>query len=161
MSRCSRLYTEACRTIINLRLRPESDNPRWSFRYGSFLGQSSSLKDVKEPVSVCVAAATLTAELCVRAAEQSCSLIAANRGYHQSVCRHRGPSVSVMEPQQNARPLQTTGLLLCYSCRARSEAPVWFYVVATHKKKKKSSRSGHLRIKPMSALPLTSSRNTV
>lgn len=78
-----------------------------------FLGQSSSLKDVKEPVSVCVAAATLTAELCVRAAEQSCSLTAANRGYHQSVCRHRGPSVSAMEPEQNARPLQTTSSLLC------------------------------------------------
>lgn len=36
---------------------------------------------------------------CVWAGEQSSSLIAANRGYHQSVWMHRGPSVSVMEQQ--------------------------------------------------------------
>lgn len=36
---------------------------------------------------------------CVWAGEQSFSLITANRGYHECVWRHRGPSVSLMEQQ--------------------------------------------------------------
>lgn len=99
---------------------------------------------------------------CVWAGEQSSSLITANRGYHECVWRHRGPSVSLME-QRDWNRIHSQ-FMKAFSCSIISDEGEWMLqlhhvllsVSFTNQRRKKSGLGPN-----RSAFSLTQGKNTL